>query len=129
MPPLTKKQRWAKDQRASRARVFTSGLVEDLSNKTTDLNYQPDSNGEAIDSESDISVQEISFCLIDTEVVMDSSEAEEGSTESNNDSVVCVGEKWKVRADLEYHIPVCECLISQFRSFTFYQTQYELLKH
>jgi hypothetical protein len=57
MPPLTKKQRQARDQRASRARNFTSGLIGDY--KTTDLNYQPDSEEEATDS--DVSVQEISF--------------------------------------------------------------------
>jgi len=85
MPPLIKKQRQARDQRASRARAFTSGLVEDLSNKTTDLNYQPD-------SDSDVSIQEISFCHIasDKEVITDNSKAGEGSTEFNDDLVVCV---------------------------------------
>src|SRR6267154_28007 len=120
MPPLTKKQRRARDQRASRARVFTSGLIEDLSNKTTDLNYQPD-------SDSDVSVQDISFHHIDREVISDSSEVEEGSTESNNNPVVCIGEKRKVRVDTEDsdndHIPVCACLISRFRSFIFYQAE------
>ena len=86
MPPLTKKQRRARDQWASRARVFTSGLIGDLSNKTTDLNYQPD-------NDFNVSVQEISFHHIDREVISDSSEVEEGSTESNNNPVVCVGEK------------------------------------
>jgi hypothetical protein len=87
-----------------------------LSNKTTDLDYQPDS-----DSESGVSIQEISFYYIDREVITDSSK-EEGSTESDNNSVVYVGEKQKVRANIENsdddHIHVCKHLISWFRSFT-----------
>ncbi|KAH9996426.1 hypothetical protein BJV74DRAFT_883700 [Russula compacta] len=82
------------------ARVFTSGLVEDSSSKSTDLNYQLDSEEEATDS--NVSIQEISSHLINREVVTDSSEAEEGSTESDNNSVVYVGEKQKVRAMPSY---------------------------
>lgn len=79
MPPLTKKQKQARGQQASRETVFTIGLVEDLSNQTTDLNYQPDSKCEVTDS----------------------------------DSVVCVGEKRKVRTDSKAsdHISVCLYLL------------------
>jgi len=55
MPPLTKWQKQAKQQRASSAKCFNNALIEDLLEVYLDPDYLPETNGESdTDSNSDL---------------------------------------------------------------------------
>ena len=81
MPPLTKRQKQAKCQQASRAKGFSSSLIEDLLNVKMDPNYEPDDNDSDINMDSGSELeghQHMTYSLFDGP-----------STTSNNSMVFC----------------------------------------
>ncbi|KAH7881694.1 hypothetical protein F5I97DRAFT_1933136 [Phlebopus sp. FC_14] len=83
----TKRQKQAKRQRASGAKVFNSGFIEDLLEIAIDPDYQLDATSDSNEADSDThSVTDMSFNL------MDDSEIDEESTDSDGSSVQSVGE-------------------------------------
>ncbi|KAH7886453.1 hypothetical protein F5I97DRAFT_1928302 [Phlebopus sp. FC_14] len=82
-----KRQKQAKRQRASGAKVFNSGFIEDLLEIAIDPDYQLDATSDSNEADSDThSVTDISFNL------MDDSEIDEESTDSDGSSVQSVRE-------------------------------------
>lgn len=82
MPPPTKRQKQAKQQRTSGSKSFHNGLVEDLLEITMDLNYQLDSQDDSDDEDSS-TVGDMLFSLLDCNI----------EDESDSDDIVCVGER------------------------------------
>lgn len=94
MPPPTKKQKQAKQQRASGGKYFHNGLVEDMLDITIDPNYQPNQKDDSETDSDSSTVVDMAFCLIDHDIG-DESESSEGS----DDEVICIGEKRKIDDD------------------------------
>ena len=90
----TKRQRQAKQQRASRAKAFDSGFIEGLLEITLDQDYQPESEPD-IDSESESHCSDANFDLSFN--LMDTSEIEEDMGDSDDEEsdvdseVACTG--------------------------------------
>ncbi|KIO02003.1 hypothetical protein M404DRAFT_28230 [Pisolithus tinctorius Marx 270] len=97
MPPLTKKQKQARQQQASGTKYFDNGLVEDLLDISLDPSYEPDSglqdDWDATDSDCSI-VNDMSFSLLDCNV-----QESDGSGECKaQDDIV----KFKAEDTLDY---------------------------
>ncbi|KAI6138245.1 hypothetical protein BKA82DRAFT_28230 [Pisolithus tinctorius] len=97
MPPLTKKQKQARQQQASGTKYFDNGLVEDLLDISLDPSYEPDSglqdDWDATDSDCSI-VNNMSFSLLDCNV-----QESDGSGECKaQDDIV----KFKAEDTLDY---------------------------
>ena len=75
-----KRQRQAKQQRASQAKAFDSGFIEDLLEITLDQDYQPESEPD-IDSESHCSDADFDLSIN----LMDNSEIEEDMGDSDDE--------------------------------------------
>ncbi|KAF9223012.1 hypothetical protein BS17DRAFT_767390 [Gyrodon lividus] len=103
MPPLTKKQKQAKHQRASGTKYFNNGLIEDLLDIALDPDYQPNDKDDASDSDTP-SVEVMAFSLMDdvhsTIGSVDSTDSDE-SLEELDDETICIGEKQKGQDDFE----------------------------
>ena len=101
MPPPTKRQKQARQQRASGAKCFHDGLVEDLLEMAMDPNYyqldRQDANSDEDNKEDSSTVGDMSFSLFDCTV---EGESEPCSEESDID-IICTGEKRKGCNDLE----------------------------
>lgn len=96
MPPPTKRQKQAKQQRTSGLRSFHNGLVEDLLEITMDPDYQLDSQDANSDNEDSFAVGDMSFSLLDCNI---EDELEQCSDKSDSVDIVCVGEKRKCSND------------------------------
>ena len=98
-----KQQQQAKSQRASRAKVFDNGFIEDLLKVTLDPNYHPDVSS---DSEVDLdthSLKDMTFSLIDASNIDEESAMSDDSDlygdEETDTDLTCIGEKRKVAED------------------------------
>ena len=104
MPPLTKRQKQAKQQRASSAKCFSNALIEDLLEVYLDPDYLPETDGKSdTDSNSsDSDSRTLSFSLIDeVEEVSDGNSESTSDCEASMETMVNItGEKRKEREDI-----------------------------
>jgi len=99
----TKQQQQAKSQRASGAKVFDNGFINDLFEVTLDPNYHPDVSS---DSEVDLdihSLKDMTFSLMDMSDIDKESVISDDSSlygdEGSDTDLACIGEKRKVADD------------------------------
>ena len=89
----TKQQRQAKLQRASSAKAFDNGFVENLLEIALDPDYQPESDTEDRSNADLPETNEMSFCLMDD---IDSKDGADDTDEDNLESevdpeITCIG--------------------------------------
>ena len=86
----TKWQQQAESQRASGAKTFNNGFVQDFLGTTLDPDYEPDTWPDEVDSNTQ-SLEDMAFSMLD-----DSDINEGNSDDSDSDAdIICTGEKRK----------------------------------
>ena len=90
----TKRQRQAKQQRASKVKAFGSGFIQDLPDVALDLNYQPESDVEHLNSSDTDSLASngMSFSLMDnSDIASEDGVGDSDDDEESDAEITCIG--------------------------------------